>query len=319
MTPPRIVVTQDDAITAMTDKTKRTFVPIRKTFVQQGTGKIRAPGPAGVLCTNRDERGLDLYLLVHMVTSGDDFTTTMDAAGWARGLGLSPTPNGLAAVSKTFARLDTRGLLRRDRSGNRGRYTLLDESGSSAPYVHPAGRNEPYLKLPHAYWTDGWHHRLSLTGKTLLLISLSLSPDFVLTRRVVLPRQRSRRPVPDQSRPHPAATPRPASPTGLRLPQMAVQAVGSLPAARLSPRPSRPTTGPTGPRTHPRLTRGSQSRAWLQRHASRRQAHRPPPRHARYRHPTSRLPARPALATAPHHPACSPRAASRRREPHPAP
>jgi hypothetical protein len=185
MSNPPLVVTQDDAIAELIRRSGRQFVPIRKTFLQQGAGRVRTGGPLSTLCKSHDERGLDLYLLFHLVTAGGDFTTTIDAAGWARALGLSPTQNGLASVSKAFARLDQQHqLLERGRSGNRGRYRLLDESGSEGDYEHPARLKQPYLKLVHDYWLEGWHNRLTMPAKTLLLIALSLKPDFILPRKM---------------------------------------------------------------------------------------------------------------------------------------
>ena len=44
----------------------------------------------------------------------------------------------------------------------------------------PPRTNERYLKLPHAYWEDGWHLRLELPAKVMLLIALSLTDGFPL-------------------------------------------------------------------------------------------------------------------------------------------
>jgi hypothetical protein len=179
-------VSQKDALVAMMARAKRSAVPIRHTFIQQGRGKVRTPGPLSALCQNRDEDALDLYLIFHMISAGRDpgtgeFSTTVDASGWARAMGLHPTTNNLAKVSKVFARLERHGLIARGRSGNRGRYTLLDEGGHGGAYEHPGGAGY-FLKLPHDYWINGWHQTLDLTSKVLLLISLSLKEDFVLPR-----------------------------------------------------------------------------------------------------------------------------------------
>lgn len=176
-------VTQADTIAALLERSKRADVPIRKTFLQQGKGKVRTPGPLAPLAplvSNHDERALDLYLLAHAAASADPFDVVLPATTWARALGLSASASARSAVSKTFRRLESLDLVSRDRAGSRSRVTLLDEGGHGDPYVHPATNRERYLKLPHAYWSDDWHLKLRLPGKTMLLIALSLDDDFPL-------------------------------------------------------------------------------------------------------------------------------------------
>jgi hypothetical protein len=173
-------VTQAETIAALLQRSKRPHVPIRKTFVQQGKGKVRDPGPIASLVSNHDERALDLYLLAHAAASADPFDVVLPANTWARALGMSATASARSAVSKAFRRLDVLGLIERDRVGSRARVTLLDEGGHGDSYVHPAGQREPYLKLPHAYWEQQWHLRLRPPGKALLLIALSLDDGFSL-------------------------------------------------------------------------------------------------------------------------------------------
>ena len=93
---------------------------------------------------------------------------------------LSNSPSGRSTVSKAFRRLEESKLLARSRDRSRSKVTLLDESGNGEPYLHPASRSQLYLKLPHAYWVDGWHVKLSLRAKAMFLIALSLDDGFVL-------------------------------------------------------------------------------------------------------------------------------------------
>jgi hypothetical protein len=174
------VATQQETISALLERSNRTDVPIRKTFLQQGQGKKRDPGPVASLVSHHDERALDLYLLVHAIASGGDFDVTLAAGTWARALGLSASKSSLSAVSKAFRRLDDLGLLTRRRDGSRSKVTLLDESGSGDDYTHPATRRQAYLKLPHAYWDGQWHLTLDLPAKVVLLIALSLDDGFIL-------------------------------------------------------------------------------------------------------------------------------------------
>ena len=174
-------VTQADTISALLDRSKRSEVPIRKTFVQQGSGKVRDPGPLAFLCGHHDERALDAYLLLHAAASGAPFDVVLPSAVWARALGLSSaSPSSRSAVSKTFARLEVHGLIHRERAGNRSKLVLLDEGGQGADYVHPAAHKEPYLKLGHEYWRDDWHLKLNFRAKVVLLIAHSLDDGFIL-------------------------------------------------------------------------------------------------------------------------------------------
>jgi hypothetical protein len=170
-----IRVTQAETIAELLAGSKRSEVPIRKTFVQQGRGKVRVPGPVARLCSHHDERGLDLYLLLHARASADPFDVVLAATVWARMLGLSPTASAHSAVSKAFRRLEELRLITRGRAGNRSRVKILAEDGSGEPYAHPSKGGTSYMKLPYAYWEDGWYQKLEMPGKTLLLIALSLN------------------------------------------------------------------------------------------------------------------------------------------------
>lgn len=180
------VATQADTINDLLDRAKRSFVPIRKSFVQQGSGKVRERGPLGALLTHRDGRALDLYLLVHAAASAEPFDITLSGEVWARAAGLREGPaapsalSGLSAISKAFRRLEAVRLITRDRDGSRCKVTLLDEAGTGAAYVRPVDKTERYLKLPHEYWTEGWSGQLKLPAKVMLLIALSLDDGFYL-------------------------------------------------------------------------------------------------------------------------------------------
>jgi hypothetical protein len=179
-------VTQDETIAALLGRTKRRgpkpSVPIRKTVLQQGTGRDRTPGPLADLCTNHDDRALDLYLLVVAIASSSEpYTASMPAATWARMLGLSDSANAKQAVSKTFRRLVDHKLLARDgREGRQARFALLNEAGDGTTYTRPTTAADPWLPLPYSYWSEGWHRTLSLPGKVALLIALALKDGFPL-------------------------------------------------------------------------------------------------------------------------------------------
>ncbi len=102
------------------------------------------------------------------------------ASVWARALGLSNSPSSRSAVSKALRRLEDLALITRVRAGNRTKVVLCREDGSGEVYVHPSQVRERYLKVSYDYWRKGWHHRLSLRGKVVLLIGLSLNEGFIL-------------------------------------------------------------------------------------------------------------------------------------------
>src|SRR5437867_2638437 len=61
-------------------------VPIRKTFVQQGTRTKPKPGLVSTFVRNHDELGLDLCLLTRAVASASPYAVILPAATLARAL-----------------------------------------------------------------------------------------------------------------------------------------------------------------------------------------------------------------------------------------
>lgn len=175
--------TQQETIEELLARSKRNAVPIRWSFVQRGTRMRPQPGPLADFVHCHDERALDLYLLAHAAASAAPWNVDLPAGVWARMLGLH-SPGGPSAISKAWKRLENRGLIDRARVQRRASITLLREDGDGDPYTHPGAgpksAGEPYLKLPYAYWEDGWYQRLRLSGKAMLLIALSLENDFIL-------------------------------------------------------------------------------------------------------------------------------------------
>jgi len=166
-----------ETIEALLDRSNRRELPIRWSFVQRGTRRAPQPGPLAELVHRHDERALDLYLLLHAAASAEPWNVDLPAAVWAR---MIDAPTG--AISKTWRRLEERGLIARERVRRRASITLLREDGQGEAYTHPGGTapRQPYLKLPYPYWRDGWHQRLSLAAKAMLLIALSLEDGFIL-------------------------------------------------------------------------------------------------------------------------------------------
>jgi hypothetical protein len=173
--------TQDQTIAALLESTNRSILPIRKTFVQQPDGKRYVGGPLHKFVANQDQHGLDQYLLFHAKASGGDWTVTLGAPVWARAMGRQANSTGLTAVSKAWNRIEGHGLIRRSRSGRKAQIQLLREDGSGANYTRPkTAADDRWFSLPYEYWHEHWHQKLSLPGKAMLLIALSLDDGFYL-------------------------------------------------------------------------------------------------------------------------------------------
>lgn len=161
---------------------RRGFVPLRVAFLHPpmaGGGS----GPLSRFVKTRREVALDLFLLAHALAVPEP-RVTLSSRDWAAGIGLRAQPVSSAAiVSRSWSWLEAEQLVQTERSGRLRQVELLVEDASGDPYRHPFERQEPYFKIPHSYWNDGWSERLDLAAKTALLICLSLQPkrfDFAL-------------------------------------------------------------------------------------------------------------------------------------------
>lgn len=178
---------QADTIKMLLDRSGRHAVPIRRSFleVREPTGGTY-PGPMAAIIRRHDDRALELFLLAHAVTSSSKnsggFDVTEWATTWGRALGLYHPASGLSAISRVWHRLEADGLITRSRgTKRRTKVTVLREDGTGATYTKPAGGSrDPYLNLPHEYWLGGWHQKLALPAKAVLLISLSRDRTFYL-------------------------------------------------------------------------------------------------------------------------------------------
>lgn len=181
MSEPEPTATKEETIQAILEESKRPDrVPLRNTFCQQGRGRSTRPGPLAHFVTRGRESALDQYLLLLTWASGQPFDVKRDSRIWARAAGLAPDASGRAAVSRNWSFMAEHKLIRVQRAGRLARVTVLREDGSGQAYKHPAATGSRYLQLPFAYWTDQLHETLSLPGKALLLIALTLPDDFSL-------------------------------------------------------------------------------------------------------------------------------------------
>ncbi|WP_020421153.1 hypothetical protein [Amycolatopsis sp. ATCC 39116] len=185
---------EEETRAALLARQKRDFAPINKLFVQRARGSKSRHGPLSEFVKHRDLRGLQAMLLIIAASSSDsagDYGTTLPAAVWARAFGTTRTATSASAttaVSKILTRLEQRNLIRRQRVGNKRAIKVipLREDGSGADYTRPGrGNTDRFLKLPHAYWLDGWVDRLDLPATAMLLVALHEKPGFQLPTEMV--------------------------------------------------------------------------------------------------------------------------------------
>jgi hypothetical protein len=172
-------------------------LPLSLGFVQSWSGNNRrGPGPLAEFVRRGRESTLEQYLLLHATASGEKegFNVRLPAASWARAIGgwFDSTTGeieaaALHAVSRNWKLLRELQLVETERVSRQVRATVLADDGSGRPYVHPGkGRRDDrldgpgYLQLPYAYWKEGWHEKLSLAAKAMLLISLYPGNGFPL-------------------------------------------------------------------------------------------------------------------------------------------
>ncbi|WP_320670171.1 hypothetical protein [Patulibacter defluvii] len=122
------------------------------------------------------------WLLARALASGQGHQIRRPTEVFAIAAGLGDGDAGIRTARRNWKILEQLNQVSVGRAGRRLEITLLDESGDGSRYKHP-GRSGRYFKLPHAYWTSGFHERLSLPGKALLLIALYEDFDwFALAR-----------------------------------------------------------------------------------------------------------------------------------------
>jgi DNA-binding transcriptional ArsR family regulator len=182
---PNKVATGPDTIAALVAKSGRTgeHTPIRRSFVQP-LDKAERPlgGPLAQLVRHRDERALVLYLLALTMASKDPWDVKRHSKIWARALDLGSTSSSREAVSKAWRRLRDLKLIEAGRSRRLAVVTMLREDGSGEPYEYPEPDRveDRYLRLPFAFWVEGWYHELHLPGLAMLLVLLAEKDDVVL-------------------------------------------------------------------------------------------------------------------------------------------
>ena len=173
-----------DLLVPMLEGTKRTFVPVRRIFIQKPKGTTPTQGSSLSLLA-RGSVALDAYLWIHaLASSSEPYLAAYPAATWVQLARLDKdTSFGAAKAhwSKVVTKLHTLGLIERVRKGNEMQYRLLDESGDGTAYVRPkTAVDGNWLRLPYEYWFDEFDQELTHPEKLMLLIALDQVEEFEL-------------------------------------------------------------------------------------------------------------------------------------------
>ncbi|MEW9532170.1 hypothetical protein [Microbispora sp. NPDC049125] len=173
------------------DRSKRTFAPVRWSFVQQPRGSEVRRSVLSTFVRNGDRRGLLSYLFILGITSSqqeEGWVTTLDSRVWARCLGTTEDTSSpaaaLGAVGKVLGRLEDRKLIEAERKGRTDISVFLRrEDGSGATYTRPGKPDadleqeseeerarDPYLQFPHDFWRSRTHDQIKLPGLAMLLV-----------------------------------------------------------------------------------------------------------------------------------------------------
>jgi len=175
-----IPVNRHDTIRMILEQSKRSgrAVPIRRAFVQDtkpGPRLVTQPGPMPKLL--RSAERLELFLLVHAVTTRANWGVTARSETWGRATGISFSTDGKASAAVS-RHLDKLKLISTAPDGRMTRITKLLEDGSgnayTAPLINDEGpRKDVYFKVPFEYWEQHHYEKLTMPAKAMLLIFMS--------------------------------------------------------------------------------------------------------------------------------------------------
>jgi hypothetical protein len=157
---------------------RRDRVAVRMDFCQEFGGERRA-GPLHLFVNGRRLFALQLYLLLLCMAQGDPWDKELSGTSWA--LMLDQAGAGAESkVSRSWGWLAENNLVRTERKGRHLRVYRLHEFGNGEDFTRPKSH---FFYLPFAFFTEGWHQKLSLPATATLLVSLSSSrrtPWFAL-------------------------------------------------------------------------------------------------------------------------------------------
>lgn len=149
----------------------RKAAPVRRDFLRSADAT-----PPPLVRLLRGGRGggvrLKLYLTMLWIAAKEPYDTRFAARGWAELLDLAePDTNGLRRVSDAIAWLRENAFVTvTTQSGHEPTVFLLDDGGSGAAYKPPGAVGEVYIKVPTAFWANGWIACLSARAVAMLLV-----------------------------------------------------------------------------------------------------------------------------------------------------
>jgi DNA-binding transcriptional ArsR family regulator len=175
------VATTRETLDWVLGKSKREGrVPVHKDFLQIRHRRGVRPGPLAAFVAAGRGRALDLYLLALLLGTAKPYRVAQPAGVWARLLGVGSDASASSVISKQWRWLEDQKLI--ERVGRKGRWSeiqLLREDGSGGSFK-PTLSGGLWFHVPFEYWTENWYGKLSLPGKAILLVGLSLLDDFLL-------------------------------------------------------------------------------------------------------------------------------------------
>lgn len=174
-------------VEALLSKSKRSFVPIDKSFIQLPRGSEQRKSVLSRFVNNGDARGLKAYLLILASTSSCDkngeWHTSLSLQAWARAFGCYETTEDIAvgknAASRIFSRLQNYNLIKKNRlSGKKDiDVELLSQDGTGGQYHRPKKR---FVRLSYDFWRSDYDQNLSLAAIAMLLVILGEAQPCVL-------------------------------------------------------------------------------------------------------------------------------------------
>jgi hypothetical protein len=178
---------QKDALAELFGSSRRDFVPLRKTFLQQrDEDKNPIPGPFADLVKRGVPSTINQLLLLHAraagrpLVEGLNYDVAFTSRVWARLLDLPDDDASLRMIGRNWAALRELKLVTTRRVGRTIVATPLREDGSGEPYSHPKETKDAYLKIPYAFWLDGLASGLRVPALALVLIARSTTDWFPL-------------------------------------------------------------------------------------------------------------------------------------------
>jgi hypothetical protein len=177
-------VSRRAATEAFLAQTGRGSVAIHRSFVQgRDEYDQPRPGPLAALVGRGRRSTFDQYLLLLAWAGRGESSLCLNWRAWTTMLGLGEDDAARRTIARNWSILEELALVEIRRCGRETSATLLSGDGSGGRYEHPDYDLQAALDLPHAYWLEKANRRLTVPGKAVLLIALTLGDWFALPTR----------------------------------------------------------------------------------------------------------------------------------------